>query len=195
MSFFWPSSPGQTLLSSTLKISKFKKRIKRKRRNKSRLNSPVENKESHTEVVPQSVPPQVQDLPIDVHPAPEPDVLVSTGSACSCESSIFHLSVKEDLDVANCCYLERNNDAGVCVKYPDKTTSSWTPIKISRSRIRAANSDTSDEDVCIDEYVCLGYQLVDGIPGFDINTKGGDSFWAPIAHRTRTCARLNSTDT
>ena len=42
---------------------------------------------------------------------------------------------------------------GVYVKYPDKTTSSWTPIKISRSRIRAANSDTSDEDVCLD--VCV----------------------------------------
>ena len=54
-------------------------------------------------MVPQSVPPQVQDLPIDAHSAPEPDVLVSTGSACSYESSIFHLSVKEDLDVANCC--------------------------------------------------------------------------------------------
>ena len=48
---FWPSSPGQTQLSSALKISKSKKRIRHKRRNKSRLNSPVEN--SHTEVVPQ----------------------------------------------------------------------------------------------------------------------------------------------
>ena len=81
------------------------------------------------------------------------------------------------------------------MKYPDKTTSSWTPIKISRSRIRAANSDTSDEDVCIDECVCLGYQLVDGIPGFDISMKGGDSFWSPIAHRTRTRVWLNSTNT
>lgn len=92
------------------------------------MNSPVEN--SHTEVVPQSVPPQVQDLPI----APEPDVLVSNGSAYSCESSVSDLSVKEDLDVIVAddpdVYLERNDVPGVCMKYPDKTTS-WTPIKIS----------------------------------------------------------------
>ena len=104
--------------------------------------------------------------------------------------------MKEDLDVIvaddpDVYYLERNYIPGVCVKYPNKTAS-WTPIKISRSHIRAANSDTSDDDD--NECVCLDYQPADGMPGFEIDTKG-DSFWALIAHRTRTQTRLNSNNT
>ena len=37
-------------------------------------------------------------------------------------------------------------------------TSSWTPIKISGSRVRAADSDTSDDDVSLDDCLSLNYQ-------------------------------------
>ena len=89
------------------------------------------NKDSHTEVLPQS---QHQDLPIDAHPAPK-DATVPTIS--SNDPSVADLIVKEDLDIAvadnpDVYYLERNDVPGVCVKYPNKTAS-WTPIKISRS--------------------------------------------------------------
>ena len=60
--------------------------------------------------------------------------------------------------------------------------------------MRAADSDTNADDVCVDECLSLDYQQVDGVPGFQIETKY-DAFWAPIAHRTRTCVRLKSTDT
>ena len=37
-------------------------------------------------------------------------------------------------------------------------TSSWTPIKISGSRVRAVDSDTSDDDVSLDDCMSLNYQ-------------------------------------
>ena len=37
-------------------------------------------------------------------------------------------------------------------------TSSWTPIKISGSRVRAADSDTSDDNVSLDDCLSLNYQ-------------------------------------
>ena len=68
-------------------------------------------------------------------------------------------------------------------------TVSWTPIKISRNHIRTVTSDISEDDVDINDCTCIEYQPVNGVPGFEIATKD-DTFWAPIAHRTRT--RLKS---
>ena len=44
--------------------------------------------------------------------------------------------------------------------------SSWTPqyIKISRSRVRAADSDTSDGNSSLDDCLSLNYQPVHGVP-------------------------------
>ena len=92
----------------------------------------------------------------------------------------------------NVYYLERSDIPGVCVESGE--TSSWTPIKISRSRVRAADSDTSDDNICLDDCLSLSYQSVRGVPGFEIET-AGDTFWAPITHRTRTRVLLKSTDT
>ena len=39
-------------------------------------------------------------------------------------------------------------------------TSSWTPIKISRSRVRAADSDTSVDNISLDDCLSLNYQPV-----------------------------------
>ena len=64
------------------------------------MNSPIEKfiyKESHTEVVPQSV--SLCRVPILMPTLPPGLMFVSTGSACSCESSVTNLSVKEDIDV------------------------------------------------------------------------------------------------
>ena len=102
--------------------------------------------------------------------------------------------VKDHFDVVvgknDVFYLEKNDVPGLCTGSAGKR--SWTPIKISKRRVRTATSDTSDEDIDIDDCVSLDYQPVSGVPGFEIETKDG-IFWAPIAHRTRT--RLKSADT
>ena len=60
--------------------------------------------------------------------------------------------------------------------------------------MRAADSDTSDDNVSLDDCLSLNYQPVHGVPGFEVET-ADDIFWAPIAHRTRARARLKFTDT
>ena len=99
------------------------------------------------------------------------------------------INVDDDPDVY---YLERNDIPGVCVESGE--TSSWTPIKISRSRVRAADSDTSDDNVSLNDCLLLNYQPVHGVPGFEVET-ADDAFWVPIAHRTRARVRLKATDT
>ena len=54
----------------------------------------------------------------------------------------------------------------VCVESGE--TSSWTPIKISRSQVRAADSDTSDDNVSLDDCLSLNYQPVHVVPRFDV---------------------------
>ena len=74
-------------------------------------------------------------------------------------------------------------------------TTSWTPIKISRRKVRPVDSTSvsnDDEDIPPDNCLSLSYQPVDGVPGMEIET-ADEVFWAPIAHRTR--GRLKSTDT
>ena len=44
------------------------------------------------------------------------------------------------------------------------------------------SSGASDLD--INECLLFDYQPREGVPGFEIETKE-DSFWAPVAHRTR----------
>ena len=61
----------------------------------------------------------------------------------------FEISVP-DSDVF---YLEQNNIPGICVKTFDEPMTSWTPIKIFRSRV--ADNNSSDVDIPIDD--CLSY--------------------------------------
>ena len=49
--------------------------------------------------------------------------------------------------------------------------------------MRAANSDTSDGDVSLDDCLSLHYQPVHRVPGFEVET-ADDTLWVPIAHRT-----------
>ena len=60
--------------------------------------------------------------------------------------------------------------------------------------MRAVDSDTSDDNISLDDCLSLNYQPVHGMPGFEIET-ADDTFWAPIAHRTRARVHLKSTDT
>jgi len=60
--------------------------------------------------------------------------------------------------------------------------------------VRAADSDTSDDNISLDDCLSLNYQPVHGMPGFEIET-ADDTFWAPIAHCTQASVRLKSTDT
>ena len=46
-----------------------------------------------------------------------------------------------------------------------KKTRSWTPIKISKRRIRVADSKTSDDEISC---LSLDYQVVNGSPGFEV---------------------------
>ena len=72
----------------------------------------------------------------------------------------------------------------------DRETSSLTPI--SRSRVRVADCDTSDDNISLDDCLSLNYQPVHGVPGFEIET-ADDTFWGLIAHYTWARVRLKST--
>ena len=79
-----------------------------------------------------------------------------------------HIDINVD-DDHNVYYLERSDIPGVCVELGE--TSSWTPIKISRSRVRAADSDTSDDNISLDDYLSLNYQPVHGVSGFGLKVQ------------------------
>ena len=63
----------------------------------------------------------------------------------------FEISVPD----SNVFYLEQNNIPGICVKTFDEPMTSWTPIKIFRSRVMVADNNSSDVDIPIDD--CLSY--------------------------------------
>ena len=98
----------------------------------------------------------------------------------------LELSVDEDADVF---YLERDEIPGICTEVGK--TASWTPPRFKKSYYRAATSDTSEHDVDINDCMCIEYQPVSGVLGFEITTKD-ETFWAPIVHRT--CTRLKYAD-
>ena len=50
-------------------------------------------------------------------------------------------------------------------------------------KVGAANS-SGDTDLDIDHCILFDYQIRDGVPGFDMETKS-DDFWVPISHWTR----------
>ena len=45
--------------------------------------------------------------------------------------------------------------------------------------MRAADSDTSDDNISLDDCLSLNYQPAHGVPRFEIET-ADDTFWAPI---------------
>ena len=59
--------------------------------------------------------------------------------------------------------------------------------------MREADSDTSDDNVSLDDCLSLNYQPVHGVPGFEVET-ADDAFWVPIAHRTRAHVQLKASD-
>ena len=140
-------------------------------------------------------------LPIGAHPASDSTSKASQDDQSTLVTSVPEIvAVKDHIEISvpdsDVFYHEQNNIPGICVKTVDEPMTSWTPIKISRSRMRVADSNSSDDDIPIDDWLMLDYQVVNGAPGFVIETKD-DTFWVPIAHRTRsaTCAHLKSTNT
>ena len=107
-----------------------------------------------------------------------------------------HIDINVD-DDPNVYYLERSDIPGVCVAKRalllDSSCQNSPRRPCFRSRVRAADSDTSDDNVSLDDCLSLNYQPVHGVPGFEVET--ADIFWVPIAHRTRARARLKFTDT
>ena len=71
---------------------------------------------------------------------------------------------------------EHNDVPGVCVMSNGGVTF-WTPIKLSKSRVKAVtvDSDSSQVEICLKDCLSLDYQPHDGVPGFDIETSN-DSF-------------------
>ena len=59
--------------------------------------------------------------------------------------------------------------------------------------MRASDSDTSDDDVSLDDCLSPNYQPVHGVPGFEVET-ADDNFWPAITHRTQAHVQLKSTD-
>ena len=72
----------------------------------------------------------------------------------------------------------------MCVEDDDDGALIWSPIKILRSRVRGSASTATSDSEEIDPDLCslLYYQMVDGMPGIEVETDD-DVFWAPIAHR------------
>ena len=81
--------------------------------------------------------------------------------------------------------LDGSPTPGVCVEQVDGT-STWSPIKVSKRRVKPASSDTSDDDLDVDECLSFDYQLRDGVLGFEIETRD-DFFWGLISHRLIKC--------
>ena len=137
VSFFWPQISRQSQLSSAQKITKPKK--KRRRRKSKKPNDLIRNNVRGEDRDQQQS--QAQVIPMDAHSIPE-SVKSPTPSVTLAESDLvvvkdhIDMNVDDDPDVY---YLERNDIPGVCVDSGE--TSSWTPIKISRSRVRAADSN------------------------------------------------------
>ena len=106
--------------------------------------------------------------------------------------NLAHISLGTD---SNVYYHELDDTPGLCVEDDDGALI-WPPTKISRSRIRGSTSTATSDSEEIDPDLCslLYYQLVDGMPGIEVETDS-DVFWAPIAHRTRTRTRLKSEHT
>ena len=86
-------------------------------------------------------------------------------------------------------YLEKNDIPGVCVDRGD-CSFSWSPVKFSRSAVKIGVRSTESSDVDIDDCLSIDYQPRNGVPGFEVETKA-DSFWSPVAHRTRSNKKLN----
>ena len=191
VSCFWPNLLSKPQQSSAQMVSKSKKRRNRRKnkigaRDQTKAGADGENLNRQQS--------EAGDTPIKAHSDPESDwcpasVPIPSDDGLNPVIETDHIDIAVD-DDPNVFYLERGYIPGVCVESGEM--SSWTPIKISRSRIRAANSDTSDDDILVNECLSLDYQPVDGEPGFEIETND-DTFWAPVAHRTRT--HLKSVET
>ena len=120
----------------------------------------------------------------------QPEMVTVYG--CTKPSVAIDLSDAVIVDSSNVYYqeLEDSPTPGVCVE-SDGGTSTWSPIKVSKSRVKPASCDTSDDDIVIDDCLSFDYQLRDGIPGFEIETRD-DCFWAPILNRrTRSRKKLH----
>ena len=70
----------------------------------------------------------------------------------------------------------------MCLVFVCGGVSSWTPIKLSKSRI-TVESDSEDE-ICLKDCLSLDHQPHDGVPRFDIEISN-DSFWARSGTRSR----------
>ena len=65
--------------------------------------------------------------------------------------NIIEISVP-DSDVF---YHEQNNIPEICVKTVNELITSWTPKKITRSRMRVADSNSSDDNIPVDDCLML----------------------------------------
>ena len=60
----------------------------------------------------------------------------------------------------------------------DKSNDFLTLIKISRSRMRVADSNSSDVAIPIDDCLMLDYQMFNRAPGFEVEAKDNTFFGA-----------------
>ena len=75
---------------------------------------------------------------------------------------------------------EPSDIPGLCVQSGDGKLS-WSPMKVSKSAVKVGIHSSSGDSVDIDHCTSFDYQVRDGVPGFDVETKS-DDFWVPISH-------------
>ena len=103
----------------------------------------------------------------------------------------------------DCCDFGKSSDVfyyeldsvnpGLCCE-SEESGLTWSPIKMSKGSVRAASASSDSEDeVKPSMCVSISYESRDGKPGLEIETvdeESNDTFWVPVAHRTRSRARL-----
>ena len=65
----------------------------------------------------------------------------------------------------------------------------WSPIKLSRSCVRAAsdfefNGGSSDVELKPPEIASTSFEERCDVSGFELETHDDDAFWIPVAYRT-----------
>ena len=80
-------------------------------------------------------------------------------------------------------YYEENDIPGVCIDRGDNSFS-WSRVKFSRRAVKIGAGSTESSELDSDDCLSIDYQPRNRVPGFEVDTKS-DSFWSPIAHRTR----------
>ena len=214
VSLFWPSSPSSGVAAARHRhqdrVSKSKKRRLRRKKIKQAAAQLSALQSTATLIVAH----HQEEVKSECHSeeslvCPGSVVEVSSHETCSSLDGDASL-IDESLDLTLChqspelilaeselsptdisapvFYLEKDGIPGICVDQGDKSFG-WSQAKISRRAVKVGTGSTESSDFEIDECLSIDYRPKEGEPGFEVETKD-ESFWLPVACRTRTRSKV-----